>query len=149
MLRFASSLCVVLLLLLAGCQAAPPPEPPAPPQAASLACPPGTDPWQRLELIFGRSIPGGGRVSDKDWEGFVKRVLSPAFPDGLSVVPAEGRWLSPTGEHFVEDSLVVLVYLPAEIAAGEQIDGVIASYKALFQQEAVLFATSPSCLAFK
>ena len=33
--------------------------------------------------------------------------------------------------------------------AGESVEAVVASYKTRFQQEAVLFATSDACLAFK
>jgi len=142
--RLAVLSTILLSLALAGCQ-----MPAAQPQAAAVACPAGTDPWQRLEIVFGRDIKGGGEVSDEDWLAFVHEVLSPAFPDGLSVVEAEGRWLSPTGERYVENSFVVLIYLPAETGAGDRIDAVATAYKQRFQQESVLFSAYPACLAFK
>jgi hypothetical protein len=148
MSRLAFALPALLLLALTGCQTAPSSPPPAPQQAA-LSCPVDTDPWQRLEIVFGRDIKGGGRVSDKQWRSYVQQVLSPTFPDGLSVVEAEGRWVSPTGQAYVEDSFVVLIYLPADAAPGERIDAVVKDYKARFQQESVLVSANPSCLAFK
>lgn len=132
-------LSVVLLLLLSACQPAP-----APP-----ACPAGTESWDRVELFFGREIPGGGTVSDTDWQAYVQEVLSPAFPDGLTVLEGQGRWLSPTGEHFVENSFVVYIYLPADSSEYRRVDDVTTAYKRRFKQEAVLFTHSHACLAFK
>lgn len=146
MMRLAVPLAVALLALT-GCQTKPPPQPPEP-QPAELTCPADTDPWQRVEILFGRDIKGGGRVSDKAWDAYVQQVLSPAFPDGLSVVEAEGRWLSPTGQAYVEDSFVVLIYLPADADPGQRIDAVVKDYKARFQQESVLVSANPACLAF-
>jgi len=139
MTRLAYSLS--LFLLVAACQ--------APPPAPSYACPAGTETWQRLEMVFGRNISGGGRVSDADWEAYVEEVLSPAFPDGLSVVEAQGRWLSPSGERFNEDNFFVLIYVPAEVSPAQQVDAAIADYKSRFRQETVLFGAHPVCLAFK
>ncbi|HKY94288.1 MAG TPA: DUF3574 domain-containing protein [Kiloniellales bacterium] len=147
MTRLAFLSLPALLLALTGCQTAPPAPPPT--QQATLACPAGTDPWQRLEIVFGRDMQGGGRVSDKAWRSYVQQVLSPAFPDGLSVVEAEGRWVSPTGQAYVEDSFVVLIYQPADASPSERIDAVVADYKKRFQQESVLVSANPACLAFK
>jgi hypothetical protein len=131
---------VVLLLALAGCQAASAPAP---------SCPLGTTAWDRVELFFGRVIPGGGTVSETDWQAYVQEVLSPAFPDGLTVLEGQGRWLSPTGEHFVENSFVVFIFLPADSTEGQRVDDVTAVYKGRFKQEAVLYTHSRACLAFK
>jgi hypothetical protein len=149
MTRLACTFAALLLLTAAsGCETAPSP-PPSPPQQLGLACPTGTDVWQRLELIFGRDIQGGGRVGDKQWRSYVQQVLSPAFPDGLSVIEAEGRGITATGRAYVEDSFVVLIYVPADSDPAERIDAVVNDYKTRFQQESVLVTENPSCLAFK
>jgi len=132
-------LTLVILLALAACQ------PPAP----AAGCPAGTESWDRVELFFGREIPGGGTVSEEDWQTYVQEVLSPAFPDGLTVLEGEGRWLSPTGEHFVENSFVVYIYLPADSTENRRVDDVTAVYKQRFKQETVLYTHSGACLAFK
>jgi len=128
----------LLLLVLGGCQPAPAPR-----------CAAGTEPWDRIELFFGREIPGGGTVSEEDWQAYVQEVLSPAFPDGLTVLEGQGRWLSPTGEHFVENSFVVYIYLLAESTENRRVDDVTAVYKQRFKQETVLYTHSGACLAFK
>src|SRR5688500_1541434 len=43
-------------------------------------------------LYFGRNIPGGGVVSESDWESFLAEVITPRFPAGLSVFRAQGQW---------------------------------------------------------
>jgi hypothetical protein len=131
-------LLVALTLSLAACQ--PPPGP---------ACPAGTEAWDRVELFFGREIPGGGTVGETDWQAYVQDVLSPAFPDGLTVLEGQGRWLSPTGEHFVENSFVVYIFLPADSTEARRVDDVTAVYKDRFKQETVLYTHSRACLAFK
>jgi hypothetical protein len=148
MTRLAATFALLTLLTAAGCETAPS-SPPPQEQQVVLSCPTGTDAWQRLEIVFGRDIQGGGRVSDKAWRSYVQQVLSPTFPDGLSVVEAEGRWVSPTGQAYVEDAFVVLIYLPAGTDPGQRIDTVVKDYKARFQQESVLVSANPSCLAFK
>lgn len=44
-------------------------------------------------LFLGRQIPGGGMVSDADWTAFLAEVVTPRFPEGLTVWRAEGQWL--------------------------------------------------------
>src|SRR3954465_12817319 len=48
-------------------------------------------------LYFGRSIPGGGGVPDDDWTAFLRDVVTPRFPSGLSVWRADGQWLDSQG----------------------------------------------------
>src|SRR5439155_8076301 len=41
-------------------------------------------------LYFGRNRPTGGEVADADWEAFLGAVVTPRFPDGLTIVEAHG-----------------------------------------------------------
>ncbi len=119
-------------LLLAGCQA---------------PCPfPGQGRVTRLELFFGRAMPGGGRVSDAAWQDFATRVLTPAFPDGLTVLRGVGQWRDPQRRQVVrEDSFVVLVLGRVEPAAVAMVSQ---TYRAWFDQEAVGVVSSKACAAF-
>src|SRR5262245_20410541 len=47
-----------------------------------------SDAYYRTELYFGRSIPGGGQVSDNEWEKFLADVVTPRFPDGFTILNA-------------------------------------------------------------
>ena len=98
---------------------------------------------QSLKMYFGRDIPGGGFVDDAAWAGFVSRVLTPAFPDGFTVLSGRGQWRNPkTGAVGGEASFeveVVGVIVPARVA------GVVGAYKREFRQEAVGVVTGEVC----
>ncbi|MBV9833354.1 MAG: DUF3574 domain-containing protein, partial [Alphaproteobacteria bacterium] len=74
-----------LVLTLGGCATAPPP-------AAPSACRAPLKAMTQVDLYFGRNIPGGGEVSDAQWRQFLDEVVTPRFPDGLSVLDVYGQW---------------------------------------------------------
>jgi hypothetical protein len=64
-------------------------------------------------LYFGRNIGDTAVVSDSAWSGFVREVLTPAFPDGATIWEAAGQWLAPNGTLVRERSFVVELVHPA------------------------------------
>jgi hypothetical protein len=94
------------------------------------------------KLVFGRSIPGGGTVSDSAWDSFMSEIVTPGFPAGLTVWHAQGQWLDPRGTTVHEAVVIVEVVHPA----GEPADSVFArianAYRQRFHQDAVLRVTS-------
>ncbi len=89
-------------------------------------------------LYFGRNIGDTAVVSDSAWAGFVRAVLTPAFPDGATVWAADGRWRAPDGTPVREPSFVVeLVHAPTADAEA-RVRRVVAAYKRRFAQQAVL-----------
>jgi hypothetical protein len=51
------------------------------------------------ELVFGRSSddPAHPSVSEADFTRFLNEEVTPRFPDGLTVIDAQGRWSAPAG----------------------------------------------------
>lgn len=43
-------------------------------------------------LYFGLELSDGGTVSERDWTRFLAEIVTPRFPDGLTVVDAYGQW---------------------------------------------------------
>jgi hypothetical protein len=105
--------------------------------ALSPAAPQAADAWQRCELFFGLSIPGGGEVSDGQWQAFVDREVTPRFPQGLTVLQAQGQWRNAQGGIDREASRVLVLLLPAETARGPLMDELRSRYREQFRQEAV------------
>lgn len=98
-------------------------------------------------LYFGTATPDGV-VSAADWQGFVDGVVTPRFPEGLSVWPAAGQWKSAAGPIVREASYVLdLVHAPGA-APEAAIGDIVRIYKARFRQEAVMRVSSPVCIAF-
>ena len=120
-------------VLLGGCSIAP-----------TAGCAPGEQSSITETLYFGRAMPGGV-VSDEDWSSFLRDVVTPRFPAGLTAWPASGQWRSEDGSLTHESSFVVtLVHLPGS-SADADVRAIVAEYKQRFRQEAVLRVRSPGC----
>lgn len=52
----------------------------------------------KTELFFGRGIPGGGLVSETEWQAFLEKEVTPRFPDGLSAFEVQGQWRDVQGK---------------------------------------------------
>ena len=99
---------------------------------------PGLRPAHVERLYFGRSIGDTATVSDSAWAGFVREVLTPAFPEGATVWDAAGQWRAPDGTTVRERSFVVeLVHLVTPDVEG-RVQRVIDDYKRRFAQQSVL-----------
>src|SRR6185312_9581114 len=59
-------------------------------------CPPGAGQSMQIHsLYFGRSVAGRAEVSDQEWRDFREQVITPALPDGYTVVNGQGAWMNP------------------------------------------------------
>ena len=98
------------------------------------------------QLFFGRNIGSELGVSEADFEAFLDAEVTPRFPDGLTQVPASGRWRG--GDGAVQREPSFLVVIAAEGALNRRaLDEVRAAYRRTFSQEAVLQVTTPACMA--
>jgi hypothetical protein len=130
-----------LIALLAAC--APPPATPAP-----LRCPAGASEMAKEVLYFGRSIPGGGEVSDSAWQVFLSEVITPAFPDGFSILEGRGQWRGADGSIASEAGLIFIVHHPVNGAESAKVLQIAERYRVVFHQEAVLHEHSMVCANF-
>ena len=95
-------------------------------------------------LYFGRDIPGGGTVTDSAWSAFLREVVTPRFPAGLTIFRAEGQWRMDDGTVVGEQSFVVEVIHPASPAVDTSLLEIAEEYKRRFNQEAVMRVTLPA-----
>ena len=88
-------------------------------------------------MYFGFNKPNGV-VSESEWRFFVKDVITPAFPAGLTVIEARGQWLGQDSKIAEEPSRIVeIVYDDSQDLSGA-VQAISAAYKSRFQQEAVM-----------
>ena len=85
-----------LVVLLSGCAA--PRCPPAAGQAIQI-----------FDLYFGRSVAGQGEVSDKEWHDFREQVITPALPDGYTVLDGLGSWTNPRSRATISKATKILI----------------------------------------
>src|SRR5688572_7647320 len=119
--------------------------------ALTTACasgrPRGLQPAHVERLYFGRNIGDTSIVSDSAWNGFVRTVLTPAFPEGATVWDAAGQWRAPNGELVREPSFVVDVHVVTPDSE-ERVQHVMADYKRRFAQQSVLRLVTTAWAAF-
>ena len=103
----------------------------------------------QIDMFFGRSIEGRGPVSDGEWEDFARRVITPRFPDGFTVLDGHGQWMDPATRSIDgEPSKMVRIDTVAGADTALRVQAVADAYKAAFHQYAVGIATSAVCAAF-
>ena len=97
------------------------------------------------ELVyFGTETPAG-YVTPEAWSNFLSEIVTPRFPEGLSVWQASGQWRSASGQIIHEPSYVVSLLHSDDSAPNKSVQDIIAFYKTRFQQEAVLRVKSSTC----
>jgi len=102
------------------------------------------------ELFFGRDRAGRKLVGDAEWGNFLNTVITPNFPDGLTVFDGYGQWRNPqTGViGRSPDVKIVLIAAKRSPDLGDRLARVIDAYKMRFAQQSVGIVTRDSCAAF-
>lgn len=126
---------------LAACR----PARPAGPLPHSCA---GGEAMVREEVYFGRGIPGGGEVSDSAWAAFLREEVTPRFPEGITVLEAQGQWKGRDGTIVRERTWVLVLYHPPSEERAAAVAALARAYATRFGQEAVLRDRAPACVAF-
>ena len=99
-------------------------------------------------LFCGRAIPGGGAVTDDEWNAFVREVVGPRFPQGFTVFSAQGQWLGNDGVVVREPVMILEILHPLDRELDRRIDEIADEYKRRFRQEAVMRVTMPARMEF-
>lgn len=145
---------LTLLLLLATIWVAPVR---ATPQAESLlavepAAPTSQlygDLWRRTELYFGSQKPDGSAVTEAEFAQFLDAIVTPRFPDGLTLLSGYGQFRNADDVIVEEQSFVLILLYPREDkAATTEIEEIRDAYKDAFAQESVLRVDSMARVSF-
>ncbi len=102
----------------------------------------------RIELLFGRSLPGDGRISNASWQDFLATTVTPAFPDGLTVLSGNGQWRNAKGTIGREPSTVVMIIAPKADDLLTRLEAIRTAYKQKFHQESVGLVMQQVCASF-
>ena len=88
-------------------------------------------------VYFGMNTPNGV-VSEAEWQDFLAKVVTPLFPEGLTVIQAQGQWLGNDGTVAKEPTRILEIVKEDP----EAIKKIASEYKVRFRQEAVLVLSS-------
>jgi len=113
---------------------------------APLVCSAPLKPALEIDLYFGRDKQAGGEVSEAEWAQFLAEIVTPRFPDGLSVLNVEGQARDPSGGRIVRErtKLVVVVVFDAP-AHRARVREVVEAYNQRFGQHGVFRSEQPVC----
>jgi hypothetical protein len=116
--------------------------------AAANRCRPPLEPWTQVELYFGRDLGGGAVVSEEAFEDFLAEVVTPLFPDGLSVVDVAGQFRDSAGMIVREPTKLLSLLVPDAAGVAPDVETIVVAYKERFDQQSVLHAEQPVCVGF-
>jgi hypothetical protein len=115
-----------------------PADHPVPVHASALRPEPACTERVYDRLFFGLGTSEGA-VSDAAWSHFLAAVMTPRFPDGLTVIDAHGQWRAPSADNItIERSRVVEIAHDDSPAIDRSVDEAIAIYKHRHRQRAVM-----------
>ena len=100
--------------------------------------------FARTELFFGTAKPGGA-VTEEEFRTFLDEVVTPLFPDGLTVVKGDGQFRDADGVTIKEQSFVLILLYPVERhkTSSRNIDAIRRAYMTRHLQESVLRVDDP------
>jgi len=134
--RFHPCDALVAAALVSACAALPGPQCAPPASAGSID-----------RVYFGHARPDGGEVSDEEFQAFLREVVTPRYPQGLTLVRASGQWRSSDGRVVDERSTVLELAHAASATDRVLVGEIVDEYKRRFRQEGVLRVTQPACVA--
>lgn len=107
------------------------------------------DLWRRTELYFGSQKPDGAAVTEAEFEEFVDEIVTPRFPDGLTLLTGYGQFRNSANVIVEEQSFVMILLYPRDDKeAGHEIEEIRTAYKDAFDQESVLRVDSMARVSF-
>jgi uncharacterized protein YceK len=126
----------LLVLLLSGC--------------GSPRCQPEAGQGMQIyTLYFGRSVRDRAPVSDPEWRNFRNQVITPALPDGYTVLDGQGAWMNPHSRVTIAEATKVLVVaLPEAPDNLTVINRIRNSWQHRFHQYVVGMTVQSGCGSF-
>lgn len=105
--------------------------------------------WAKTELYFGTQKPDGTEVTDEEFNQFLDDIITPRFPDGLTLLTGDGQFRNSQGIIIQEKSyLLILLYPREDRTASPEIEEIRDLYEETFQQESVLRVDSFARVSF-
>lgn len=105
-----------------------------------------TEPFVRTELFFGTDREDGPDVTDEEFNWFLDAVVTPEFPDGLTLLSGKGQFCcDANGDVIQEGSKLLILFYPlaTQKESSGKIESIRKSYKERFQQQSVLRVDDP------
>ncbi len=103
----------------------------------STATAPADGGWVQDQLFFGMRR-GADTIPTAQWDAFLAEVVTPRFPQGLTVWTARGQWREDDGTITREPARVLLLVHRPTAADERSIEEIRAEWRRRFGQQSVL-----------
>jgi hypothetical protein len=88
-------------------------------------------------------------VTDEEFRAFLDDIITPRFPNGLTVLSGTGQFRGSSGMIKREGAVFVILLYPAgDKDSSVRIEEIRGSYRRIFVQESVLRVDGESCVDF-
>jgi hypothetical protein len=95
-------------------------------------------------LYFGLKSDDGAGVSEQEWATFLREVITPRFPDGLTAIDAYGQGSPPQpGAALAQTTKVLIVVHADTIEASNAVNEIKTEYKRRFSQAGLFHTEAP------
>ena len=102
-----------------------------------------------IDLYFGRDIPGRAPLTDAEWAGFAREQITPRFPNGFTMIDAQGQWRNAATLRIgAEATKMVRIATAEDTHAAASIGEILQAYRQQFHQLAVGITSTETCGAF-
>lgn len=116
--------------------------------AADAACARGETKQLTAELFLGASNKAGP-IAEAEFTDFLDREVTARFPEGLTVLDAQGRWMNKAGRVTRESSKLLILVLPGRKDDRAKVSAIAKAYNARFDQQSVLVTFEDRCVLFE
>ncbi len=101
------------------------------------------------DLYFGRAVTGRTEVTDAEWRAFRDQVITPALPNGYTVLDGQGAWMNPRKRSTIAEATKILeVALPDQPESQTAINRIRQAWRHRFHQYVVGMTVRTGCGSF-
>jgi len=111
-------------------------------------CPKGGARWQRSELFMGQLRRDHTPVDEPTFQRFVDEVVTPALPNGFTLLATQGQYRAASGKVVREPGHLLVVLHHGDPETESALESVRSVYREKFAQESVLRTDVATCASF-
>jgi len=100
--------------------------------------------WVKSEIYLGLDRQAGGVVTQGEFADFLNKVVTPAFPAGLTVLDAYGQMQKADKAIVKQTTKVLLLVHQKTKANSDAVQKVISSYRSGYGNPQVMYLQSPA-----
>ncbi len=105
--------------------------------------------WTRTELYYGAGrLPADG-TKDTRWENYINEVVTPRFPEGLTLLEGTGQWRVKEGQTPRRNRTRILILIHEDTEEkSRKVDEIRTLWKEISGQQSVLRVSQPADVSF-